>query len=132
MSKYVGNVVDVLLLAADSESSLGQAYNVSDGSDVTWPQYVDRLAEMLGVPDSRIMTLPYRLAYSAGWAMEMVYGALRLKGRPLLTRTAVELLGTDQAFSIDKARRELGYEPQVGFEEGMQRVEEWMRETGVT
>ena len=126
---YVSNVVDVLLRAADSESSLGQAYNVSDGSDVTWPQYVDRLAEIVGVPGPRI-TIPYRLAYLAGWAMEKVYGALRLKGRPLLTRTAVELFGTDQNFSIDKARRELGYEPKVGFEEGMQRVEEWMRQTG--
>ena len=126
---YVTNVVDVLLRAADSESSLGQAYNVSDGSDVTWPQYVDRLAEIVGAPSPRI-TIPYRLAYPTGWAMEKVYGALRLKGRPLLTRTAVELFGTDQNFSIDKARRELGYEPKVGFEEGMQRVEEWMRETG--
>ena len=52
---YVTNVVDVMLRAADSESSVGQAYNTSDGSDVTWRQYVDRLAEIVGVSSPRIV-----------------------------------------------------------------------------
>lgn len=124
---YVTNVVDLILLAADSESSVGQAYNASDGSDVTWRQYVDRLAEIVGVTSPRLV-IPYRLAYLAGWAMEKVYGALRIEGRPLLTRMAVELLGTNQGFPIAKARRELGYEPAVDFDEGMRRVEAWLRQ----
>ncbi len=43
---------------------------------------------------------------------------------------AVEVCGTDQGFSINKARKELGYEPKVGFEEGMQQVEAWLRQIG--
>ena len=50
---YVTNVVDLLLRAADSERSLGQAYNASDGSNVTWRQYVGRLAEIVGAPGPR-------------------------------------------------------------------------------
>jgi len=126
---YVTNVVDVLLRAADSEKSTGQAYNASDGSDVTWRQYVDRLAHIVGVPRPRLV-IPRRLAYMAGWAMEKIYGALRLRSRPLLTRMVAELFGTDQGFPIDKARRELGYEPQVDFDEGMRRVEAWLHEAG--
>jgi nucleoside-diphosphate-sugar epimerase len=126
---YVTNVVDVMLRAADSESSVGQAYNTSDGSDVTWRQYVDRLAEIMGVSSPRIV-IPYRLAYLTGWAMEKIYGALRIEARPLLTRMTAELFGTDQAFPIDKARRELGYEPGVDFDEGIRRVEAWLRQIG--
>lgn len=126
---YVTNVVDLLLRAADNESSVGQAYNASDGSDVTWRQYVDRLAEIIGVPGPRIV-VPYRLAYLAGWAMEKAYGALRIRTRPLLTRMAAELFSTHQGFSINKARRELGYEPDVSFEEGMNRVEAWLHQIG--
>ncbi len=126
---YVTNVVDVILRAGDSETSVGRAYNVSDGSRVTWRQYVDRLAEIVDVPSPRVV-VPYRLAYAIGWAMERVYGALRIQARPLLTRMAAELFGTDQGFSIERARRELGYEPQVGFGEGMRRVGAWLRETG--
>lgn len=126
---YVTNVVDVMLRAADSESSVGQAYNASDGSGVTWRQYVDRLAEIVGVSSPRIV-IPYRLAYLTGWAMEKIYGALRIEARPLLTRMTAELFGTDQGFPIDKARRELGYEPEVDFDEGMRRVEGWLRQIG--
>jgi nucleoside-diphosphate-sugar epimerase len=124
---YVTNVVDLLLLAAGSESSVGQAYNACDGSDVTWRQYVDRLAEIVGVSSPRVV-IPYRLAYLAGWTMEKIYGALRIEARPLLTRMAAELFGTHQGFPIDKARRELGYEPRVDFDEGMRQVEAWLRQ----
>jgi oxidoreductase len=126
---YVTNVVDVLLRAADSESSVGQAYNVSDGSDITWRQYVNQLAEITGMPSPSVV-IPYRLAYLAGWAMEKAYGALRIENRPLLTRMFAELFGTHQGFSINKARRELGYEPRVDFDEGLRRVEVWLRQTG--
>jgi nucleoside-diphosphate-sugar epimerase len=126
---YVTNVVDMLIRAAESENSVGQAYNASDGSDITWRQYVDRLAEILGTTSPRVV-IPYRLAYLAGWTMEKTYKALRNETRPLLTRMTVELLGTDQGFSINKARRELGYEPKVGFDEGMRQVEIWLRQIG--
>jgi nucleoside-diphosphate-sugar epimerase len=126
---YASNVVDVMLRAGDSAVSVGQAYNASDGSHVTWRQYVDRLAEIVGVPSPRIV-VPYRLAYFVGWAMEKVYGALRIQTRPLLTRMVVEVFGTDQGFSIEKARRDLGYEPRVDFDKGMRLVEAWLRETG--
>ena len=125
---YVTNVVDILLRAADSDRSLGQAYNASDGSDITWRQYVARLAEALGVPNPRI-AIPYRLAYFLGWLMEKTRSAKRSRIRPLLTRMAVALVGTHQGFPIDKARRELGYEPKVDFDEGMRRVEAWLRDS---
>jgi nucleoside-diphosphate-sugar epimerase len=124
---YVTNVVDLILLAADRESSVGHAYNVSDGLDVSWREYMDRLAKIVGASSPKTVIL-YRLAYFAGWVMEKVYGALRIQSRPLLTRMLVELLGTNQGFSIDKARRELGYEPRVGFDEGMAQVETWLRQ----
>ena len=124
---YVTNVVDVILRAADSKDSVGQAYNVSDGSAVTWRQYVDRLAKIAGVSSPKIV-IPYRLAYLAGWKMEKLYGILPIKGRPLLTRMAAELFGTNQGFPIDKARRKLGYEPEVDFNEGMHRVEVWLNQ----
>lgn len=126
---YVTNVVDMILRAADSESSVGHAYNASDGSDITWQQYMNRLAKIVGASSPRVV-IPYRLAYLAGWAMEKTYAALRIQSRPLLTRMMVELFGTNQGFPIDKARRELGYEPRVDFDEGMAHVEIWLRQIG--
>jgi nucleoside-diphosphate-sugar epimerase len=127
---YVANMVDLLLRAGDSDRSVGQAYNASDGSDISWRQYVERLAAIVGVPNPR-RVVPHAPAYLAGWVMERIYAALRIKTRPLLTRMAVELWSTDQGFPIDKARNELGYEPEVDFEEGMRRVEAWLRAVNV-
>lgn len=126
---YVTNVVDLILLAADCDSSVGHAYNASDGLDTSWRDYMNRLAKVIGVPGPQVV-IPYRLAYFVGWIMEKVYGVLRIQSRPMLTRMMVELLGTDQGFPIDKARQELGYEPRVGFDEGMAQAENWLRQTG--
>jgi nucleoside-diphosphate-sugar epimerase len=127
---YVTDAVDLVLRAAGSDRSVGQAYNAVDDSDVTWRQYVDRLAAIVGVPGPRVI-VPYRLAYLAGWAMEAAYGALHVETRPLLTRLIVEVFGTHQGFAADKARRELGWAPTVGFDEGMRRVEAWLRDVRV-
>ena len=126
---YVTNVVDVILLAADSNVSIGQAYHATDGSNVTWPQYINRLADIIGAAHPRIV-IPYRPAYLTGWLMEKIYGALKIAKRPLLTRMAVELVGTDQGFSIEKAQRDLNYTRNVDFEEGIQRVKDWLLQIG--
>lgn len=126
---YVGNVVDLILLAADANNSVGQAYNASDGSTVSWRTYVNLLADISSVPEPRI-AIPRRLGYGLGWAMEKGYGLLNIRLRPLLTRMAVELFATNQGFPIDKASRELDYEPRVEFSAGMEKVETWLRETG--
>jgi len=126
---YVTNVVDVILLAADNDISIGQAYNASDGSDVTWPQYVNRLADIISTPHPRI-SIPYRPAYFIGWLMEKIYGALAIRSRPLLTRMAVELVGTNQGFSIEKSQKDLNYTSSVNFDEGMGRVANWLGQIG--
>ena len=59
--------------------------------------------------------------------MEAPYAYTGLKGRPLLTRHAVYLLGVDQEFPIEKAKRWLGFAPKVGLSEGIQRSVEWLK-----
>ncbi len=66
------------------------------------------------------------------WLMEKFYSNLSIKGKPLLTRMAAELFGTNQGFPIEKARRELGYKPNVDFYEGMDNVKIWLHQIGLT
>jgi nucleoside-diphosphate-sugar epimerase len=127
---YVSNVVDLMLLAADTDLGSGQAYNASDGSALSWRTYVNRLADIVDAARPRI-TIPHRAAYGLGWSMEKVYGLLDIQHRPLLTRMAVELFATVQSFPIDKAQKELGYQPRVDFAEGMEKIETWLRESGI-
>ncbi len=55
---YVDNLVDAALLALRHEAAPGQAFNVTDGLDVTWREFTDGLADGLGCSQVR-WSLPY-------------------------------------------------------------------------
>jgi nucleoside-diphosphate-sugar epimerase len=122
---YVTNVADALLLAGSSPAALGEAFNVHDGTGLTWRAYLGVLAELAGLRAPRLR-IPRRLAYGAAALIEAAYGLGRSRARPPLTRMVVEVLGTHQDCSTEKIRRLLGFEPRVGFAEGMRRVGEWL------
>jgi len=57
--------------------------------------------------------------------------ASRITGKPpKITREAVRYLTRQSRFSIEKARRELGYQPRFSLKEGMKLTEQWLREEG--
>ncbi len=58
--------------------------------------------------------------------MEKIYAQQRDASRPLLTRMAVEIFTTNQAFAIDRARRELGYRPRRQFAEALPEMVRWL------
>jgi nucleoside-diphosphate-sugar epimerase len=67
------------------------------------------------------------MAMALGAAMEVPFGLLKLRARPLLTRHAVHLLGQDQEFPAARAREDFGFAPHVSFAEGMARSAAWVR-----
>ena len=49
------------------------------------------------------------------------------KESPQLTQARLKFLGLNLDFSIEKAKRELGYRPGVPFEEGMRLTTDWYK-----
>ena len=127
---YVDNLVDAALLALRHDAARGEAFNATDGLDVTWKEFVDALAEGLGCSQVR-RSMPYWLANGIGFSLEHGYRALRkttrLSTRPLLSRQAVHVMGTDQSFSNRKARELLGWEPRVDYATGLEATLAWLR-----
>lgn len=128
---YVTDLTDLMLQVGQAEVGLGRVYNVADGAETTWAEFINGLAALMGLSPVRFCP-PRRLAYPVGWLMEKWAGLRGAGHRPLLTRQAVETLGTHQGFSIDRARRELGFEPKVFLEEGLRLTGEWLRAEGYT
>ncbi|HTB69897.1 MAG TPA: aminotransferase class III-fold pyridoxal phosphate-dependent enzyme [Solirubrobacteraceae bacterium] len=127
---YVDNLMDAALLALRHDAAPGQAFNVSDGLDVTWREFTDGLAEGLGCSRVR-WSMPYWMANGVGFSLEHGYRLLRrttgLRVPPLLSRQAVHVLGTDQDFCNRKARETLGWEPRVDYPAGLQATVDWLR-----
>ncbi|RFS82229.1 aminotransferase class I/II-fold pyridoxal phosphate-dependent enzyme [Actinomadura spongiicola] len=123
---YVANLVDGMIAACGSEQAAGGIYNLRDPEMTTWREYIEALADGLGVKPPSV-SLPRPLAAGVAGAAERVYGTLRVRSRPVLTRHAVHLLERDQSFPIDRAREDFGFKAAVSFEEGMARTVEWLR-----
>jgi ornithine--oxo-acid transaminase len=127
---YVGNLIDAALLALRHDAAPRNAFNISDGLDITWKQFTDDLAAGLGGRRAR-WSLPYWAAYAAGLSLEHGYRLLRRTTRlttaPLLSRQAVQVMGIDQNFSTRKARELLGWEPRVDYRAGLDATLAWLQ-----
>ncbi len=124
---YVDNAAQALHLAMDApDMCTGQKYNITNGQPVLLNDFVEQLLSRLGHAVRR-RRMPYHLAYAAAWIAEMG-GCLR--GRePALTRYGVGVLRYSQTFSIEKAVKELHYNPEFTVEEGVDRYVSWLRFT---
>lgn len=131
---YVENLVDGALLALRNDRALGEAFNLTDGTDITWKRFLGDVADGLGYPDPR-WSVPYGVAFALAFALEHGYRLLRqtagVKTRPLLSRQAVQVLGRDQHFSNHKAREALGWEPRVSYQDGLAATVKWLGEEGL-
>jgi nucleoside-diphosphate-sugar epimerase len=124
---YVTDVVQGLLLALDQEHAVGQAYNIASDRPLTQMQLFHAIARETGGVPPRIH-LPYHALYGAACAAEGLAALTRSQRKPVVTRLGIKLFGTDNRHTIDKARRELGYSPQVTLEEGVARAAAWYRD----
>lgn len=123
---YIDNVVDGLLLALNRRKALGETFNLCDDRSVTYREFYLRYARMLGL--SSLPTAPAPLAYAAQLAIAR--RLRRFAGRPTVGRWSQHFRFNPSRFSVEKAKRVLGYRPKVSFEEGMRRTEAWLRGAG--
>jgi nucleoside-diphosphate-sugar epimerase len=130
---YVENLVDAAVLTARHEDAVGHAFNVSDGLGVTWRQFTDDLAHGLGCRGAR-WSVPFSVATSLALVLEHGYRLLRrtagVTTRPLLSRQAVHVLGSDQRFSTDAIRSALGWSPRMSYSDGLAATLAWLRSEG--
>lgn len=121
---YAGNEAEGCILAANFPGAVGEAYDLCSDGRLTQREYLNKIAEAIGAePVTR--TVPYRLAYSAAFMMELFGHLVRRKTPPLVTRYAVWLMGRRCYFSCGKARKQLGWQPTVGYDEGIRNAVAW-------
>ena len=104
----------------DNPSAVGQVFNLTDGEFVSKRRFIETICDALGLPTSRPRKPPLWLAKIVTWISEKKAGALpaprrrRISLSPSSSSSAYNL-----DFSIEKAKRELGYQPRIHFDDGM-------------
>jgi nucleoside-diphosphate-sugar epimerase len=123
---FIGNLVDALLLAEQKEGVLGQVYNLTDDEPVSKRRFIEGIATGLGVPPPR-SSVPLWVARLAAAVMETWARRRGDAVPPRLTQARLKFLGLNLDFSIEKAKRELGYRPRWTFDQALAVTVAWYR-----
>ena len=116
---YVKNLVHGMFLAAENSAAIGEVFNLTDGQRVTKKQFVGTVAKLAGLrPPSR--HIPLGLARFLAKFVERIAKLRGAKNPPLINQARYKFLGLNLDYSIDKARRVLGYNPPYRFEQAIE------------
>ena len=125
---YVRDVVEGILCALEAPEATGRTYLLVNDEAVTQSGYLGAIAAALGVPPPR-RHIPYKLALALGATAETAYHLAHRPESPPIMRYGVQMLGGENRFSIDRARREIGFAPQVAMEDGVVQSVAWYTAT---
>jgi len=119
---FIDNAADAHILAGQKLSIgspiSGKCYFISQDD----PRYLwDIVNAILATQDIAPVTkkLPKQLAYMLGDLCEWTYRVLRIKQEPPLTRFVAKELSTAHWFSMEAAKNDLDYHPEITIEDGL-------------
>ncbi|HET7620016.1 MAG TPA: NAD-dependent epimerase/dehydratase family protein [Vicinamibacterales bacterium] len=124
---YVDDLVEGFRLCGEVPRAAGRTYILAGAEVPTLNELVNLIAEEAGVPPPRLR-LPVWPFWVAGALCEAVCAPFGIA--PPLYRRRVDFFTKSRAFSIDRARAELGYAPQVSLRDGIRRTLAWYRSAG--
>jgi nucleoside-diphosphate-sugar epimerase len=125
---YITDVVQGFMLAAYHENAPGNVYNITNDRPLTQKEMFDTIADAVGgIRPTR--HIPYLPIYYGSMIAETVANLTHTK--PLFTLHGAKMFGTDNRHSIDKARRELGFEPKIDLHEGIKLAAQWFNTGGM-
>jgi len=125
---YVDDLIQGLRLLGSHPAAVGEVFIL--GGDRYYPlqTIAGMIADLLGVrrPWLRLPAAPFQLAGSLCEAICVPFGI-----EPPIYRRRVDFFTKSRAFSIEKARRILGYNPRVPIEAGLRHTLDWYLRSGL-
>lgn len=124
---YVEDLARGFILAGEKEESTGETFTIGGESYLTLNELVKKISIILGkhIPKIKIPVWP---VWTAGLLCEIICKPFRIS--PPIYRRRVDFFVKDRAFDISKAKRVLGYSPQVSLDEGLKLTADWYLKNG--
>jgi predicted dehydrogenase/nucleoside-diphosphate-sugar epimerase len=148
---YIDDCVDGILLAMTNDNAVGETFIISGGERCTWNEYFTKYNEILGMPPLesagnmqlrlyRLLRKVFDVAYNYyrpkyGRDMLFTYNWLRERRqipnlKALLQKGSLletlDIFSRPAYYSIEKAKRELGFEPGYTFDRGMELMRQYL------
>ncbi len=126
---YVSDVVQGFMLAAYHENAPGNVYNITNDRPLTQLEMYNAIADAVDGVHPKIH-VPYLPVYYGSIVAERVVARIT-RTKPVVTELGALMFGSDNRHSVEKARRELGFEPQVDLYEGIKLSAVWFNAGGM-
>jgi dihydroflavonol-4-reductase len=124
---YIDDLVEGFRLCGEHPAAANRTYILAGGEVTTLNELITLIAQVAEVPAPRLH-LPAWPFWLAGAACEAICAPFGVE--PPLYRRRVDFFTKSRAFDISRARREIGYAPQVTLRDGVRRTMEWYRAHG--
>lgn len=123
---YIDNLVQALILAAINKNSSGQIYWIADKRSYTTIEIYQTIADILGIE-----LKPRYVPKLVSTLCELADDILQFFGLYIKEIHVAGEMDKDIACSIEKAQKELGYNPKIELREGMKWSIEWCKKQGI-
>jgi len=124
---HAAHVAEGAILAATSGRAGGRAYNLANDFDVTWREFYRLAGAGLG-KRVRMLSVSSSVARTGLAVMKRVMNFFTRGGLNVITSASIDFMARDNPFSSERARRELGWDPQLRPETGVPDAFRWWRE----
>ena len=123
---YIDNLIDAIFLSIEKQP-YGEVFNITDGQETSCKTYFSYLAKMTNLP------IPFALPKDElKLFLKLRYQGQKLFRKPVdIFPEAVDFMSRPHAYSIDKARDILNYEPSVNLEQGLEITKQWLQKTNL-
>ena len=124
---YVSDFAQALYKLVDN-GVIGETYIITSEKSIDFIESGKIIADCLG-KKLRVVRVPGWLMVFAATLEERMF--LLLGKTPIVTKRNIQMTMQDRIYDISKAKKELGYEPQVSMEQGIKTVIKWYQEQGI-
>jgi nucleoside-diphosphate-sugar epimerase len=124
---HAAHVADGAIRAATTEGAGGSSYNLANDFDVTWQDFY-RLAGVGLQHAVHAVNVPLSIARTGLGITKRIVKLVTAGGMNVVTSTSLDFMSRDNPFNSDRARRELGWNPQLRPEQSIPDAFRWWKD----
>ncbi len=122
MPVYIEDLVNAFILALENPKAVGNTYIITGEDLLTKKEFTDLIAAELKIKPNKL-SLPKLLVIPGVYLLEKAF--LLIGKEPIISRKKLRFFLTSRRYSIEKAKKELGFKPQININVGVQRTIDW-------